>query len=359
MPTALLAPSRDFEPSLSNHARRGIARAIAGAWLAIFAFNILLSQLAGWDGMLAVRLALSTLCGFAISMSLHWFMLRRSHGGAATFAETLAITLSAGLLLWLIDTSIQAATAPVRGPSWPWSQFMRLRLNLVYFSALFVLQGAGARLLFTQIALEARERQLLGARLSALRFQLNPHFIFNTLNAISTLCAEGGGKQAEEMLSRLSDFLRASLSSEPTDLVTLSQEIDLVQAYLEIEAVRFEDRLDVRYAIDPGLADALVPSLILQPLIENAVKYGVAPSKRPVTVRIEATAENGNLILIVKDDGRQRSEPDEGAGTGVGLANVAARLDTLYGRASRIEAVRREVGFTAVVRLPMRRPGRD
>jgi signal transduction histidine kinase len=303
-----------------------------------------------------VRVAVTYSCGFGLSLAAFHFLARGVTGVAGfSFIRILGIAIPSGTALFLIDVfgRVVAHGHPPFHP-WPTDFFLRLRHNWAYFTMLFVFQSTITWLTASAQALARRERQLLEARLSALRLQLNPHFLFNTLNAILALVSEAGAVQAEEMILRLSSFLRASLADEPTVLVPLAAEIDMVQAYLEIEAVRFGDRLKIRYQCDADLDDAQVPNFILQPLIENAVKYAVAVSREPVTVSVEATLAGGDLILSVKDDGRM-SAGGEGSGLGVGLRNVAARLEALYGAAGSVAANRREVGFTAVVRLPLSR----
>ena len=168
---------------------------------------------------------------------------------------------------------------------------------------------------------------------------------------------EAGATEAEAMIGKLSDFLRASLSSDPGDFIALEDEFETVQAYMDIESVRFGDRLDVHYVCDADLSGALVPSLILQPLVENAVKYAVAPSKQVVAVTIAARAEEGQLILTVADDGRAGALAGK-SGTGVGLRNVRGRLEALYGAEGSLEAGAGETGFTATLRMPLRRAER-
>lgn len=194
------------------------------------------------------------------------------------------------------------------------------------------------------------------AQLTALRFQLNPHFLFNTLNAISSMIVTKRNADAELMTERLSSFLRASLSSDPTELVPLEEEFALIEEYLEIETVRFEERLSVDIHCTRDAATVPVPSFLLQPLAENAVKYGVSPSPDPVSIRIEGHREGDQLVIKVEDDGRFSHETSDRASTGVGLANVRRRLDALYGARSSMEAVPREHGFAVVIRLPVDRP---
>jgi signal transduction histidine kinase len=191
------------------------------------------------------------------------------------------------------------------------------------------------------------------AQLMALRFQLNPHFLFNTLNSISSMIMTKRNADAELMTERLSSFLRASLSSDPTELVPLGEEFALIEEYLDIETVRFEERLSVEICCSPEAAIIPVPSFLLQPLVENAVKYGVNPSPDPVLVRIDGRCEGNKLVITVQDDGRFSHETTDRAGTGVGLANIRRRLDTLYGGRSMLDTVSLHPGFAAVIRLPI------
>ena len=193
------------------------------------------------------------------------------------------------------------------------------------------------------------------ANLAALRYQLNPHFLFNTLNSISSLVVTGRNKLAEQMLSQLSDFLRVTLASDPNAAQTLEQELETIESYLNIERIRFGDRMAVEYKCPPELRDSEMPSFILQPLIENAVKHGVSEHAGSVEITIEATLEGDQLVMLV--DNSIGSEHREQSGTGVGLRNVADRLQALYGAGASLETYRREVGFLSIVRLPYRIAG--
>ena len=170
------------------------------------------------------------------------------------------------------------------------------------------------------------------AQLKMLRYQLNPHFLFNTLNAISTLVLDGRRETANGMVGSLSAFLRYSLDSDPVQRVSLAQEIDATNLYLGIEQLRFAERLRVRTAITPEARNALVPSLILQPLIENAVKYAVSKREEGGTIEIEARRIGDDLVLVLRDDGPGCTNLDERpSGHGVGLRNTQERLRVLYG----------------------------
>lgn len=198
----------------------------------------------------------------------------------------------------------------------------------------------------------AAEAQASAARLAALRYQLNPHFLFNTLNAVSSSVITGRNEEAESMLARLAEFLRLTLAADPQAMIPLDDELATLQAYLEIESVRFRDRLGLEFSCPPELRGALVPSFILQPLIENAVKHGVAPTSRPVTIRLEASRDGDDLVVIVEDDGEAVTHA--AGGMGVGLTNVRQRLEVLYGARGVLQAAPRERGFLVLIRIPLR-----
>ncbi len=201
----------------------------------------------------------------------------------------------------------------------------------------------------------AAEAQASAARLAALRYQLNPHFLFNTLNAVSASVITGRNDEAESMLARLAEFLRLTLAADPQAIIPLEDELATLQAYLEIESVRFRDRLGVEFSCPNDLRGALVPSFVLQPLIENAVKHGVAPTSRPVTIRLEASRDGDDLVVIIEDDGEAPNPVGAQAagGMGVGLTNVRQRLEVLYGARGVLQAAPRERGFLVLIRIPL------
>jgi len=170
------------------------------------------------------------------------------------------------------------------------------------------------------------------AQLKMLRYQLNPHFLFNTLNAISTLILDGKNDIANKAVSRLSDFLRYTLDNDPMSRVTLGSELSAIDLYLEIEKVRFGDRLIIEKSIEAKAQDALVPSLILQPLIENAIKYAITPCEEGGTLRISARVQHQTLVLQLSDTGPGLGNGNNGQkSSGVGLKNTRERLQQLYG----------------------------
>ena len=170
------------------------------------------------------------------------------------------------------------------------------------------------------------------AQLKMLRYQLNPHFLFNTLNAISTLILDGANDTANKAVSRLSDFLRYTLDNDPMSRVTLGSELGAIDLYLEIEKVRFGDRLVIERTIESPAEKALVPSLILQPMIENAIKYAISPSEDGGTLRISARVQRGVLVVQLSDTGPGLGNgKSEHKSSGVGLKNTRERLQQLYG----------------------------
>jgi LytS/YehU family sensor histidine kinase len=197
------------------------------------------------------------------------------------------------------------------------------------------------------------------AELRALRYQVNPHFLFNTLNSLSSLVMSGKREEAERMILNLSTFFRTSLSGDPTEDVRLDEEIQLQRLYLDIETVRFPRRLLAEIDLPDALRNACVPGLILQPLVENAVKYGVAKSRRPVTIRLRAREDSGGLLITVENDGDPATASTEGhEGTGVGLANVRDRLQARFGAAASCRwGPLPGGGFAVILSLPMVRHG--
>ncbi|TWJ08707.1 histidine kinase [Altererythrobacter ishigakiensis] len=196
------------------------------------------------------------------------------------------------------------------------------------------------------------------SELRSLRYQVNPHFLFNTLNSLSSLVMTGKAQAAEQMIQTMSRFYRHSLADDPTGDVALDDEFDLQQLYLEIEAVRFPERLKSVFDLPPELADARVPGMILQPLIENSVKYAVSPVNRPVTIIVEAREEFDRLVLTVRDDGP--GVPENGRqGFGIGLANVRDRLEARFGADIILESGPVPGGYRTEIRIPLTRNGRN
>lgn len=203
----------------------------------------------------------------------------------------------------------------------------------------------------TELRAEAAElhAQVTDARLNALRAQLNPHFLFNTLNAVSTLVDEDP-PNARRMIARLSDLLRHTLGASDEQEIPLASELEMLQRYLDIMEVRFQGKLDVSIESDASLGDALVPNLVLQPLVENAFLHGVAQMHTVGRVAVRAVRDNGDLVLTVRDNG---GGPAKEVRDGIGLSNTRARLTQLYGVRQRLTlSAPQDGGALVEIRFP-------
>jgi two-component system LytT family sensor kinase len=222
------------------------------------------------------------------------------------------------------------------------------------WGVLYVALSYAAKVRDAERKAAAYRSEAQAAQLRALRYQINPHFLFNTLNSLSTLVLKQRTAEAERMIMNLSNFFRTSLASDPAADVALSDEIGMQKLYLDIEKIRFPDRLSVKVDVPDDLEDAHVPGMILQPLVENVIKHGVAKSGRPVTVTIRARANGATFHLTVEDDADGGARfPRSG---GVGLANVRERLATRFdGAASLTFGPREGGGFRCDLTLPLLR----
>ncbi|HEY0875941.1 MAG TPA: histidine kinase [Vicinamibacterales bacterium] len=199
------------------------------------------------------------------------------------------------------------------------------------------------------------QTSLVEARLRTLQAELHPHFLFNTLHAISTL-VHTNPESADRMISRLSDLLRLTFDRSDAPRVPLQEELEFLQKYLEIEQTRFQDRLTVHYEIDPATLDAEVPRLILQPIVENAIKHGVSKRSGPGIVQVASRVDDGRLWLEVHDNGAGLSgSPRTQLRSGVGLANTRDRLECLYGADQTLELSDADGGLTVRMALPFTR----
>lgn len=206
------------------------------------------------------------------------------------------------------------------------------------------------------------ETQASTAQLAMLRYQLNPHFLFNTLNSISTLVLLKQTDRANVMLSRLSSFLRYTLVNEPSAQVTLTQEVETLKLYLDIEKMRFEERLRPSFQIDPRVANARLPSLLLQPLVENAIKYAVTPKEEGADIEVAARLAGNAVQITVTDTGPGLNEAGArpSYSTGVGLANIRDRLAQAYGADHRFETHSSAAGgFGVTIEIPFETEPRD
>ncbi|MEM6266749.1 MAG: histidine kinase [Pseudomonadota bacterium] len=344
-------------------------------------------QFAGWGGAFLLRSAaamanglpwdllavilVNTITGFSISLVLsvvYRQLINRQP--FVTWGGTMLVLLGAVIVHASIDAWVQGI---YYGGSRE-STFAQRFIGITYIP--LTLLGAWSALYFAinyfltverqADRLERLEAQATAAQLTMLRYQLNPHFLFNTLNSISTLVLLKQTEPANAMLTRLSSFLRHTLVSEPGSQVTLEQEIETLQLYLDIERMRFEERLRTHFEIEEHAFKARLPSMLLQPLIENAIKYAVSPQEEGARISLVARVVGGRLRMSVSDTGPGADGPlqhsllafaDEASpttvSTGVGLANIRNRLMQAYGDHHVFETSSEPGGgFTVVIEIP-------
>ena len=331
-------------------------------------------QTIGWSGYFFLR----SLSGFANSMGWMWLvhtLLLTATGYSLTlllaslFRRLIKMKPVWTLVLSLAAVAIASMTFSVI-ETWSVSTFLKPNLRPVgveYFGAIllnFALLAAWTALyyginyfLLLEEQIDQRERlesAASSAQLAMLRYQLNPHFLFNTLNSISTLVLLKQTERANAMLARLSSFLRYTLVNEPTAKVTLAQEVETLKLYLEIEKMRFEDRLRPHFRIESETIGARLPSLLLQPLIENAIKYAVTPSENGADIWITAQREGQAVRIEVADNGNgDGGDLAASPSTGVGLPNIRDRLSQAYGAANLFETRKNDRGgFSVILEIP-------
>ncbi len=294
----------------------------------------------------------ATLC-FVIGRMLDGMRARRGAGLLAT-VSVLAVIVATGALALFYELVMHVIVPRWGAPTWknvleqmPMMSWLFVAWMLLYFA--FVADAArrdrDIRLVqATAAATDAQHRLLVR--------QINPHFLFNALNTVYALVLEGDDARAQRCLLALSAFFRGSLDRDAPRKVPLSRELASIRHYLEIELIRFGDRLRFDESVPSGLLDRSVPALILQPLVENCIKHGLSGHAEPMTIWLSASLEQDGLVLSVEDDGRSPSEQNVPM-SGVGLDNVGERLHLLYGDTARLEAHGRPGGgFVARVRLP-------
>ncbi|SDC23487.1 Histidine kinase-, DNA gyrase B-, and HSP90-like ATPase [Sphingomonas sp. YR710] len=336
-------------------------------------------QSAGWSGYFVLR----TLGGLANAMGL-LFVVPTALTTATGYSLTLLMASAYRRLIrqqpiitWGVSIVILVLAAACFSSIETWAhatfyQPRKMPEGIEFFGAIlldFSLLAAWSALYYginffllleeQSSRVERLESQASSAQLAMLRYQLNPHFLFNTLNSISTLVLLKETQRANAMLSRLSSFLRYTLANEPSGYVSLAQEVETLKLYLDIEKMRFEDRLRAHFDIDPAAASARLPSLLLQPLVENAIKYAVTPLEEGADISVEARligVDGDRRVLITVTDtgpGLNDGPVRPTYSTGVGLANIRDRLAQAYGADQRFEVqTERDEGFGVMIEIP-------
>ena len=273
--------------------------------------------------------------------------------------------LVAGTAVALVDLALVTAINRQFGPTVSyvgpvfWDVYLKIVLRYFHYSFIiyWVIVAAAHAVRYYQ---SSRDREVEGIRLQAeltqaqlatLRMQLQPHFLFNTLHTIASLVRDGRGEAATTTIARLGELLRQTLGNVQRNEVPLREELSFIEAYLEIEQTRFSDRLAVRFDVDQETLGAMVPNLSLQPLVENAIRHGVARDPSAGRIEVRAARRDGALRIEVRNDGPAYT--GNGSSGGVGLANTRARLHRLYGSAYRLELLPGQSGGTvAVLEVP-------
>jgi two-component system, LytTR family, sensor kinase len=296
--------------------------------------------------------------GFVVSSLLRYAYRRVRDRSPAVVVATVLALVYAGALIWRVfingayaeflgQTDLFASWAPLFASAFI-STYLLLSWSALYFGIYYYESVQRER----EVTLKARALAQ-EAQVKMLRYQLNPHFLFNTLNAISTLILDRDTERANLAVTRLSAFLRHTLDQDPMKKVTLKQELEALDLYLGIEKLRFGPRLRLQFDVDPAALGALVPSLLLQPLIENALKYAIAPSETGGTLHIGARQIGQRLLLHVADDGPGLAAgASVGGGRGVGLRNTQERLLVLYGDRSRFAHHNTKPGLRIDIEFP-------
>lgn len=235
------------------------------------------------------------------------------------------------------------------------TQDIRLMINIFIYLWMFGFYAVAVSLMLARKEAFDARFAAQNAQLEALRLQLAPHFLFNALNSISTLIMTDKTQDAEEMTHRLSDFYRSTLMNSGSDAVSLKTEIETVIDYLDVEQIRFGDRLTVEIRYPDEVAEARVPGLILQPLVENVIKHAVSQASGPVRLTVEASADAGVLTMVVSDD-HVGAVSSDAPSTGVGVLNIRNRLRALHGDKARLETGRSATGYVSTLTVPLNLP---
>ena len=308
-----------------------------------------------WTGSLSENVLTSFV--LAALTPVAFFMSRRFRLGRRVMRQRLPLHALGGLVFALGAVCAISALAVARKPilqfeptAWKLGTFYLLFYFAIYWAIVGAIHAA-----YYYGEAQAREERLVRERLEVLRSKLNPHFLFNTLNAISTMALQRDHERVTQSLGLLGDMLRATLDDSLPQEIPLARELDLTDKYLALQRLRFGERLRVERQIDPRSLDALVPSMFLQPLIENAIVHGVGAKPGDGWVTIESRQLDGQLVVTVSDSGNGFA-PAGGNGTGIGLANTRERLATLYGGAQRLALQSLPgAGAQVTIEIPLRR----
>lgn len=307
-----------------------------------------------------IPLIVSGITGFSLTVMLSELFRRLMQQRAVLMWSVALLAVGLATVIYAFIDAWMAVIQPGADPTAFTSNFVGAfsmdAVTLAAWSSLYFAINYFLRVEQQIDQMAALENQATSSQLAMLRYQINPHFLFNTLNSISTLVLLKQTEAANAMLSRLSTFLRYTLVNEPTAEVTIEQEVETLKLYLDIEKMRFEERLRVNFDVDPRVAQSGIPSLLLQPIIENAIKYAVTPSETGADISLSAHLVGQNVRIIVSDSGTGLNPSETTTtSTGVGLANIRDRLVQAYGDQQRFDARHSpDGGYVVTLELPSR-----
>ena len=348
-------------PAATCHADKGVAiRSIFYFWAFYFVLNTAHMALSKSHDQFEMMLRRSAVVAIGIALTFVMYaILRHMESRSMRFMVTATFLLSVPVSLAYAAANYTAFFVAVPTESLM-QEMAQERANhetiltmltesaiswyffIAAWGILYVALSYAARVGQAERQANAYRREAQAAQLRALRYQVNPHFLFNTLNSLSTLVLRQRTREAEQMITNLATFFRTSLTSDPAEDIALCDEIEMQRLYLDIERIRFPERLSVVIDVPQRLENMPVPGMILQPLVENAIKHGVARSSRPVVLAIRARSVGASLHLTVEDDAKSDTLADPGEG--VGLRNVRDRLVARFDGLARVECGQRDGG---------------
>ncbi len=324
--------------------RRAVFRLAAAYWVAVFLSTSVLWAIAGTDPIesapgklasIAFALVLTTGMTMLLKRTLSWPLWQQAVIAFALSLAAAPISAAVDYVIYIVCVYPQPAPFDIK----------EFAYSLIFGMSLFFGWCCLYLVLCYSMALAEGERRMaalreeaLSAQMRALAYQVNPHFLFNTLNAMAGLIEEGANAHARGMVLKLSAFLRKTLTLDPTQDIPLSEELALQSDYLAVESTRFSDRMKVSFDVDDDVREICVPPLILQPIFENAVKYGVGATRGPVEITLQVQRVDGALVISVENDVPPAETGDMPAGMGIGLRNVADRIATHFSGAAALSS---------------------
>ena len=358
----IVARTAPVRPESDDPSWRAIVWLCAGAWACAAAIHGLANlALRPAAPELLLEQACTKAAGFALTFVL--CVAARATNGWAGAQRSLTLVLATAMIIFAqtkVVMFVEAYFKMERLSFHPENQTLHLIDIVLWYCAFFIAPMIAYLVMERAAVIGNRERELgvarrefQAAQVESLRHQLNPHFLLNSLNSISSLILTRRREDANRMITRLGEFLQASLTEDARGPVQLDHELATASAYLSVERVRFGDRFTFLIRCPEALHKAAIPGFLLQPILENAIKYAVAPSMGHILIVLTARADGDDLILTVEDNAQASRPRSTYGGGGLGLKSVAERLRILHGARASVSAMALDVGFCVEIRLPL------